>query len=59
MEFNCVDLGRPLALVLKWGDANAGALLWLNIFNFAAHEAIENTWGNFKRDKPCPVKLNQ
>ena len=59
MEFNCVDWGLPLELVLKWGNANAGQLLWLIIVNFATGEAIQSNWESFKRDKPVPIKLEQ
>lgn len=58
-EFACSDWENPLALVLKWGEANAGPLLGLVIVNFATGEAIEATWETFKREKPCPVKLKQ
>jgi len=34
-------------------------LLGLLIVNFATHEAIEATWESFRREKPCPVKLEQ
>jgi hypothetical protein len=59
MEFACSDWEKPLALVLKWGEANAGGLLWLIIVNFASNEAIQSNWESFKLGKPVPVRLNQ
>ena len=59
MEFNCADWGLPLELVLKWGNANAGALLWLIIVNFASNGAIQTNWEDFKREKPCPVRIER
>ena len=58
-EFNCADWIKPLKLVRKWGEENAGALLWLIIVNFASNEAIQSTWESFKLGKPVPVRLNQ
>ena len=59
MEFSCADWGLPFELVLKWGNANAGALLWLIIVNFATNEVVQSTWEDFKQSKPVPVRLNQ
>ncbi len=57
MEFNCADWTKPLALVRKWCEANAGPLLGLNIFNFATNEIIETTWEVFEREPPAPVNI--
>lgn len=57
MEFNCTDWAKPLELVRKWCEVNAGPLLGLLIVNFAANEVIETTWEIFEREPPCPVKL--
>ena len=58
-EFNCADWTKPLELVCKWCEANAGPLLGLKIVNFATDEIIETAWESFKLEKPCPVRMEQ
>lgn len=58
-EFNSADWVKPLELIRKWCEANAGFQLGLNIFNFANNEAIETTWEYFQTKKPCPVRMEQ
>lgn len=59
MEFACTDWAKPLELIRKWCEANAGPLLGLKIVNFATDEIVETTWETLKREKPCPVRMEQ
>ncbi len=57
MEFNCSDWTKPLELVRKWCQTNAGPLLGLKIVNLGTNEIIETNWEEFQKVPPAPVKF--
>ena len=56
-EFDCTEWERPLALIRKWGRANAGEYLHFHMVNFRNMEVRDALWRELRLEDEGPDDL--